>query len=320
MKKTVRWLAASGLALAVGVGLSACGATPTVQGQSGSVTNVRTDQGSKLDAALLSEVDAAIAAAKSRSENVEAAQKLRDSAVELANKGLFEEANGNLKSSAMMVGVLAGADGSAAPAPNPLPALPQKGEVANTGAKLLNASFKDAKNLDGWALVGPKLQEGTPLWELRDGMLVQRGVEGVLALDEQTGFVTGDAAWKDVTVSAEALARDTKELGLIVRQQGDSFYRFRALVLGTGTNSGNYILERVVGDEVTRLATFDGAELSADAWHTLALTAQGQTLTASVDGKELGSAEDATIATGRAGVSTLAMSGAYFANVQVTGR
>jgi hypothetical protein len=91
-------------------------------------------------------------------------------------------------------------------------------------------------------------------------------------------------------------------------------------VVGTGSNTGNYILEKVVDGQVSPIATFDGAELSADTWHTLNVTATGSTITCSVDGVELGSVEDTTLKAGRAGVSTLAMSGAYFANVQVTRR
>jgi len=80
------------------------------------------------------------------------------------------------------------------------------------------------------------------------------------------------------------------------------------------------ILEKVVGRQVTQLASFDGPELTANAWHTLAVSANGSTITCSVDGRSVGSAEDTSLAAGRAGVSTLAMSGAYFANLQVFGR
>ena len=69
-----------------------------------------------------------------------------------------------------------------------------------------------------------------------------------------------------------------------------------------------------------RLAEFAGPELSPDTWHTLAVAADGATITCFVDGRSVGTAEDSTLATGRAGVSTLAMSGAYFANLQVYGR
>ena len=110
-------------------------------------------------------------------------------------------------------------------------------------------------------------------------MLMQRGVEGVELVDEQTALVTGDPGWHDVTIRTSVLVQGTKEVGLIARQTGASYYRFRALALGTGTNSGNLILERVVDNQATRFATFDGPEISADVWHTLGLSARGTTIT-----------------------------------------
>jgi hypothetical protein len=187
-----------------------------------------------------------------------------------------------------------------------------------SGKSLLAVSFTDASAIKGWERVGPRIPTGTPVWDVQNGALVQLGVDGVDAADEQTGLVTGDPSWRDVTVQVDALAQDTREVGLIVRQQGESYYRFRALAVGG--DSGNLILEKVVDGKVSKLASFDGPELSSNTWHTLALSANGSTLTCSVDGQQVGSAEDGTLAAGRVGVSTLAMSGAHFANLQVSGR
>jgi hypothetical protein len=151
-------------------------------------------------------------------------------------------------------------------------------------------------------------------------MLTQLGVDGVTTLDEFTGFVTGDPTWTDVTVRVNALAQGTRELGVIARQNGDSYYRFRTLVFGTGSNQGNRLLEKVVDGKVTQLASFDGPELNGDTWYTLAITARSSTISCYLDGKLLGSVQDTSLAAGRAGVSTLAMSGAFFQNFQVIGR
>src|SRR5436305_1056198 len=123
------------------------------------------------------------------------------------------------------------------------------------------------------ALLALLIACGTARWEIKDGLLVQRGVDGVDAVDEQTGLVTGDASWRNVTVRVSVLAKDTREVGVIVRQNGESYYRFRALAVGTGATSGNLILEKVVDGQVSRLASFDGSELGAGSWHTLAVTA-----------------------------------------------
>ncbi|KAB8141132.1 hypothetical protein F8S13_20210 [Chloroflexia bacterium SDU3-3] len=321
MKKTVQWLGISIVAIAMGASLSACATAPTAHSQSGSVADERPNQGTSLDQTLLKQVDTAIAAAKSRGEDTSAAQTLRDSAVDLASKNLFEEANGNLKTAAALVGVLTTAAGETVPTAVPTPAVPQAPVARATDTVLSAPTFNSNADISAWTLVGPTSREGTPLWEVRDGTLRQRGIDGVVTSDDQTGLVTGDTAWTDYTVSVQALGSDTKELGLIARQQnGENYYRFRARLLGTGTNSGNYILEKVVDGAVTPIASFDGAELSAGVWHTLGLTVVGDTLTATVDGTTLGSATDATFSAGRAGVSSLAMSGAQFAHLQVLGR
>ena len=151
-------------------------------------------------------------------------------------------------------------------------------------------------------------------------MLLQRGADGVQSVDEYTMLVTGDPSWQDMTIRTSALVQGTKEVGLVVRQSSTGYYRFRALALGTGTNSGNLILEKVIGEQVTSVAVFDGPEISADVWHTLGLSVQGTTITCFIDNKSVGTAEDSSLSSGRAGVSTLAMSGTYFANVQIIGR
>jgi len=321
MKSMMYWLARVGPALALIALLAGCGTAPVVQSQSGSVADTRQDENTALDQALLKQVDDQLAAARAQGSDTTSAQKVRDSAVSLAKAGNYAEANGNLKLAAQLVGVLRPISNE--PTAAPAPALSSAPAPASTGDEqgplVLNAKLDSTTSLDGWQRVGPRIPTGTPLWEIKDNMLVQSGVDGIDAVDEQTGLVTGDPAWSNVTVKVNALARDTKELGLIVRQQGESFYRFRALVVGTGTNQGNYILEKVVNGEVTRLAAFDGGELSSDNWHTLAVTARGAALKCYVDGKLIGSVEDATLATGRAGVSTMAMSGAFFKNLQVIG-
>jgi hypothetical protein len=321
MKSMTYWLARAALAVALIALLAGCGTAPAVQSQSGSAGDTRQDESTALDQALLKQVDDQLAAARAKGSDVSSAQKVRDSAVSLAQAGKYAEANGNLKIAAQLVGVLRpiGDVPTAAPAPV-LSAAPVPASTGDEqGPLVLDAKLDSTTNLESWQRVGPRIPTGTPLWEIKDNMLVQRGVDGIDAVDEQTGLVTGDPAWSNVTVKVNAMARDTRELGLIVRQQGESYYRFRALVVGTGTNQGNYILEKVVNGEVTRLAAFDGGELSSDSWHTLAMTAHGSSLKVYVDGQLIGSAEDTSLTAGRAGVSTLAMSGAFFKNLQVIG-
>jgi hypothetical protein len=321
IRQLILWASRAGVCLLAAALLIACGATPVVESQSGTTGETRPGEASGLDQELLKQVDAQIAAAKASGQDVTAAQQLRDSAVRLAQQGSNAEANGNLKAAALQLGVLRDAGGQEAQqSPQPQPRAPAPAAAAADGPLLLRAAFSDAAAIDGWERIGPRIPTGTPVWEVENGMLTQRGVDGIDAVDEQTGLVTGDPQWADVTVRVDVLAHDTKEVGVLVRQQGESFYRFRALVVGTGTDSGNLILEKVIDGQITRLAEFAGPELSPDTWHTLAVAADGATITCFVDGRSVGTTEDRTLATGRAGVSTLAMSGAYFANLQVYGR
>lgn len=335
-----RRIGQAGLLLVLLAGLAGCGAAPIAQSQSGTTADERpaaspsTTAGQSaatsssataaagLDQDLLRQVDAEIAAAKARGTDVTAAQQLRDSAVALAQQQKDEEASGNLKTAALVLGLLRPAGGgpavAAADQSQELPAPPAPGRPAST--PLLNATFADASALSGWQPVGPRIPTGKPVWDIQNGQLVQRGVDGVDAVEVPAGLVTGDPSWTDVTVQVDALAQDTREVGLIVRQQGESYYRFRVLAAGTGTNSGNLILEKVVDGQATQLAAFDGPEISSNTWHTLAVRATGSTISCLVDGREVGSAEDSTLKSGRVGVSTLAMSGAHFANLQVLGR
>lgn len=317
----IRTCLVAGIAMLLAALLASCGSAPVAEGQVGTVNDPRPNQAVGIDNDLLKQVDAELAKQKAAGANVEAAQTMRDAAVRVAQAGRAEEANGSLRSAAGLLGILAGGKPQntlpavpAIPAREPVPA----SEAA--GATVLNADLGSEAALQKWQRVGPDIPGGVPEWAITDGMLAQRGVGGAEAVDEQTGLVTGDASWRDLTIRTSVLVRTAKEVGLIVRQNGESYYRFRVLALGTGTNSGNLILEKVVDGAATQIGSFDGPELSADTWHTLGLSARGSTITATVDGKPVGSVNDTSLAAGRAGVSTLAMSGAFFANIQVIGR
>lgn len=322
-KRFMHWAGRAAPLLVLMAFLIGCGYAPAVQSQSGTTGDQRPGESAGIDQELLRQVDAQLAAALAGGQDVAAARLLRDSAVDIARQGRYDEANGNLKSAALVLGVLRAAGGEASRpgdqpagprAPAPAPA------TAGDGPALLSTTFDDATAIKGWERVGPAIPTGTPLWEVQNGMLAQRGVDGVDAVEEQTGLTTGDPSWRDVTVRVDVFARDTREVGLIVRQQGESYYRFRALVVGNGSDTGNLILEKVVDGELTTLAEFDGPELGADTWHTLAVSTSGTTITCFVDGRQVGVAEDEALQSGRVGVGTLAMSGAYFANLQVYGR
>lgn len=322
MKSLVYWIPRLAVFVALVALLAACGSVPTAQSQSGSVADPRPAENSAIDQELLKQVDAQIAAAKARGEDVSTAQSVRDSAVSLAQQGNVAEANGNLKLAAQLVGVLRSVSGEPTAAPVPAIAAAPAPAISGDeqGAVLFSSKFDSDTDLASWQRIGPPIRDGgTPLWKVEKGLLTQRGVDGVTTVEIPTSLVNGDPKWTDVTVRANVLARGTKELGLIVRQQGESYYYFRVSAFGDG-NQGNLSLQKVVNDEATTIAEFDGPSLAYNTWTTLALSATGSTLRCYVNGKLVGSAEDTTLTSGRAGVVTLAMSGAYFKTVQVIGR
>ncbi|KAB8141129.1 hypothetical protein F8S13_20195 [Chloroflexia bacterium SDU3-3] len=315
---------AVGILIASSIALSSCASAPVAQSQSGSVADERPNQGTALDPSLLANVDSALAAAKNQGKDTTVAQKLRDSAVELANKGLYEEANGNLKMAAGQLGILVGADGHAiTPAAGQPYAPSQQAPAAAPRANertLLTANFSQLSSLDGWEIVGPKNPNGTALWQIREGNLVQLGLDGMDDTGDPTGLVTGDPAWADVSVTASAMPHQTREVGVIARYADHSYYRLRAITPEKDSATSTYIIEKVIDEKATALARFEGPPLSQDTWHTITLSTQGSTLTALVDGVTLGTTSDTTLAAGRAGLATRTESGAYFANILVTGR
>src|SRR5688500_7665043 len=150
MKSMTYWFARVGPALALIALLAGCGTAPAVQSQSGSVGDTRQDETTALDQTLLKQVDDQLAAARANGSDVTSAQKVRDSAVSMAQAGNYAEANGNLKVAAQLLGVLRpiGDVPTAAPAPV-IAAAPVPASTGDEqGPLVLNATLDSATNLD----------------------------------------------------------------------------------------------------------------------------------------------------------------------------
>jgi hypothetical protein len=131
----------------------------------------------------------------------------------------------------------------------------------------------------------------------------------------------GTPAWSDYTVAADALLEQSGSVELVGRAEaqntnnnGLNAYHLR--VSDTGAWS---ILRSDSTWTFTTLASGTGPALGTGAWHRLALTMQGTTISASVDGTALGSAvTDASYGSGLAGLGVLGYYGAQFANLSIT--
>ncbi|GIE94145.1 pectate lyase family protein [Paractinoplanes rishiriensis] len=122
--------------------------------------------------------------------------------------------------------------------------------------------------------------------------------------------LAGTTTWSDYTVSARvkpiAFGASNRTVGIASRARSTSDYY--ALVLTSGGGAAQ--LQRVSGGGVTVLGTA-AVGGSTGSWRTLALNAQGSTLTALVDGAQVLQATDSTFGSGRIGLVATYASATY---------
>ena len=131
----------------------------------------------------------------------------------------------------------------------------------------------------------------------------------------------GELSWSNYTVSSEVLLEKPGYAELIGRASGQGYtgaaglnaYHLR--VSDTGAWS---ILNSNTNGNVTTLAQGTTTALGTNRWHTLALTFTGSTITASIDGATVDSANDNTWATGQIGYATSQGETAQFDNLSIT--
>jgi hypothetical protein len=130
----------------------------------------------------------------------------------------------------------------------------------------------------------------------------------------------GNPNWTNYTVSADAMLEKPGSTDLIGRagsqntqdQGAQNAYYFR--ISDTGAWS---ILRNNTSRQVTTLRSGTTSALGTGRWHTLALGFSGSTITASVDGTVVGTANDATFGSGQVGIGTSQGETAQFDNLAV---
>jgi O-glycosyl hydrolase len=136
----------------------------------------------------------------------------------------------------------------------------------------------------------------------------------------------GDNSWSNYTVQTSSLFTSSgSSAGVIGRfedQAGNASY-FNGYLF-QATDSGAWtIYKNNNGGSPAVLKSGTVAALGTNKWHTLALSMQGSTLTASIDGKTVGSATDSSYTYGPAGLDTGAFTNTWpvvqFRNFSVTG-
>jgi hypothetical protein len=131
----------------------------------------------------------------------------------------------------------------------------------------------------------------------------------------------GDVSWSNYTVSSDVLLEKSGYAELMGRANTQSYggagglnaYHLR--VSDTGAWS---ILSTNTGATVSTLASGTVAALGTGRWHTLALSFSGSTITATIDGTQVGTANNATWGAGQIGYATSQGETAQFDNLTIT--
>jgi len=138
--------------------------------------------------------------------------------------------------------------------------------------------------------------------------------------DSEPYALLGDTNWRNYTVSSDVLFQQPGTVELIGRagQQGhpqshQSGYYLRASDTGAWT-----ILKNDTNGQLTTLADGTTQPLGTGHWHTLALTFNGTTITATIDHKQVGAVDDSSYSSGQIGLGVVGYHTDQFDNLRVT--
>ena len=131
----------------------------------------------------------------------------------------------------------------------------------------------------------------------------------------------GDLSWSNYTVSADVLLEQSGYVQFAGRagtQRSFGPAGLNAYYLRV-TDAGTWQIQRnTTNATLTTLRSGSVAALGTGRWHTLALGFSGSTITASIDGTQVGSVTDGTYSAGQIGFGTATTETAQFDNLTVT--
>jgi hypothetical protein len=130
----------------------------------------------------------------------------------------------------------------------------------------------------------------------------------------------GDVRWTDYTVASDVMLEHSGyvELQGRVGTQGHAPNDVNAYFLRISDTGAWSILKSDTTAALTTLKSGQAAALGTGTWHRLALGFSGSTISASLDGKALGSATDSTYPSGQVGIGTSQTINVQYDNVSVT--
>jgi hypothetical protein len=197
----------------------------------------------------------------------------------------------------------------------PRPPVPVAPSLPAGQAGALTETF-DGKALDAWR----GITDSPITWVAKDGRLQQ-----FLPLVEEPSelpalFVTKDAGFANGSVETYFYATGGGPVGIVLRGSDQGYYRVLLHMNVPSNMVSKARIERVTPDHTQVLveapiSAFAGYDVAH--WQHLQVSAQGSAITVSVDGRQIMSATDGTLAKGWAGVWAQADLGASFDNIRI---
>ncbi len=130
----------------------------------------------------------------------------------------------------------------------------------------------------------------------------------------------GDGSWTNYTVSADTLLEQAGSVEVLgrVNQQGRNNNGLNAYHLRVADTGAWSILKSDTSWNFTTLTGGTVPALGTNSWHTIALTMQGATLSARIDGVAVGSVTDSSYSSGQAGLGVNGYLTEQFDNFSLT--
>jgi hypothetical protein len=204
--------------------------------------------------------------------------------------------------------------------PTPTVSTPPTSKPSVASVRLAESDFSSANALANWQFVdlSEVLPEDQSVWKVEDGALAQdRTAHAGNPSTQETLAVTGDPKWTDYTITTKVYDQNNATFGLVVRRNGNSFYRYRALA-NPYPDAPKQVLEKVVNGVATPLVKLDKPGYDQRTWHTVSMSVSGSHIRVTLDGTVVAEATDTTLANGQAGLYTLAIGGIRFDDVAIT--
>jgi hypothetical protein len=206
------------------------------------------------------------------------------------------------------------------PVPGGPPTVPAAPSLPAVSAAVLYQSDFSEPSLSSWSQVrgpleAPDLEPSR--WAVRNGMLEQTGryEEENTARD---AMIVTNSSFGDARLDVYAYATSGMPLGVVLRSSDTGYYLLRLFVKAPDTLPKAHLYLVTPNGQVKVGESSAWAGYDAASWHRITATVRGSALTVQIDGVDVLSASDDTLATGRFGLYATADGSAKFDNFRLT--